>query len=395
MELPLAGIRIVDCSAVISGPLATTLLADQGADVIKVEPPGSGDVLRAVGSSRGGMSGLFHVVNRGKRSIALNLAKDAGRALLRTLVERADVFVQNFRPGVVERMGLGYDDLRKLRPDLIYVSISGFGREGPYASQRVYDNVIQTFSGMAAVQREGTEPRPLRQLACDKITALTVAQAISTALLARALGRGGRHVELSMLDASIAFLWPDAGADHTLLGDGIAHQPTIGSRYSLMRLADGWASITVLTDAEFQGFCRAMGRPELAGDPRFETVTARLSHLAELVQLLTGDIAEAMGKLTREEALARFAAEDVPCGVVRELDELPEDPQVLQNDTFVEREHPLCGRLREPRPAARFGREPLTPAAPAPALGEHTEAILEEIGAGGRIGELRTNGVIS
>jgi crotonobetainyl-CoA:carnitine CoA-transferase CaiB-like acyl-CoA transferase len=395
MELPLAGIRIVDCSAVVSGPLATTLLADQGADVIKVEPPGAGDVLRAVGSSRGGMSGLFHVVNRGKRSIALNLRAEEGRALLRRLVERADVFVQNFRPGVVEGMGLGYDDLRKLRPDLVYVSISGFGREGPYASQRVYDNVIQTFSGMAAVQREGTEPRPLRQLACDKITALTVAQAISTALLARALGRGGRHVELSMLDASIAFLWPDAGADHTLLGDGIAHQPTIGSRYSLMRLADGWASITVLTDAEFQGFCRAVGRPELAQDPRFATVTARLTHLAELVQLLTGDIAEAMGELTREEALARFGAEDVPCGVVRELHELPEDPQVLQNETFVEREHPLCGSLREPRPAARFAREPLAPAAPAPALGEHTEAILEEIGAGSRIRELRTNGVIS
>lgn len=395
MDLPLAGIRVVDCSAVISGPLATTLLADQGADVVKVEPPGAGDVLRAVGSSRGGMSGLFHVVNRGKRSIALNLATEEGRELLRALAERADVFVQNFRPGVVERMGLGYEALRARRPDLVYVSISGFGREGPYATQRVYDNVIQTFSGMAAVQREGTEPRPLRQLACDKITALTVAQAISAALLARALGRGGRHVELSMLDASIAFLWPDAGADHTLLGDGIARQPTIGSRYSLMRLADGWASITVLTDAEFHGFCRAVGRAEVAADPRFETVATRLANLPALVELLTGEIAEAMSQLTREEALARFGAEDVPCGVVRELDELPEDPQVHRNGTFVEREHPLCGPLREPRPAARFGPEPLAPAAPAPALGEHTDAILQELGAGGRIAELRTNGVVS
>ncbi len=395
MPLPLAGIRVVDCSAVISGPLATTLLADQGADVIKVEPPGSGDVLRAVGSSRGGMSGLFHVVNRGKRSIALNLANETGRELLGALAERADVFVQNFRPGVVERMGLGYEDLRRRRPDLVYVSISGFGRRGPYAAQRVYDNVIQTFSGMAAVQREGTEPRPLRQLACDKITALTAAQAITAALLDRALGRGGRHVEVSMLDASIAFLWPDAGADHTLLGEGIAHQPTIGSRYSLMRLADGWASITVLTDAEFQGFCRAVDRPEVAEDSRFQTVAARLSNLPALAQLLTGDIAEAMGKLTREEALTRFGAEDVPCGVVRELDELPDDPQVRENGTFVERAHPLCGPLREPRPAARFGAEPLAPAGPAPALGEHTDAILAELGAGSRISQLRTDGVIS
>jgi len=395
MELPLAGIRIVDCSAVISGPLATTWLADQGADVIKIEPPGAGDVLRAVGSSRGGMSGLFHVVNRGKRSLALNLGSETGRDLLRRLVARSDVFVQNFRPGVVERMGLGYDALRTERPDLVYVSISGFGREGPYASQRVYDNVIQTFSGMAAVQREGDEPRPLRQLACDKITALTAAQAISAALLARALGRGGRHVELSMLDASIAFLWPDAGADHTLIGDGVARQPTIGSRYSLLRLADGWASVTVLTDAEFEGFCRALGRPDVAADPRFATVAERLSHLPALAHLLTGEIADAMARLSREEALARFGAEDVPFGVVRELEELPNDPQVRQNATFVEREHPRCGALREPRPAARFGPTPLAPAAPAPTLGEHSDAILEELGEGHRIAELRRNGVIA
>ena len=164
MELPLSGVRIVDCSAVISGPLATTLLADQGADVIKVEPPGTGDVLRAVGSSRGGMSGLFHLANRGKRSLALNLAHESGRELLRELAAGADVFVQNFRPGVVDRIGIGERALRQEKPELIYVSISGFGSTGPYSRQRVYDNVIQSFSGMAAVQREGNDPRPIRQL---------------------------------------------------------------------------------------------------------------------------------------------------------------------------------------------------------------------------------------
>jgi crotonobetainyl-CoA:carnitine CoA-transferase CaiB-like acyl-CoA transferase len=395
MELPLAGVRIVDCSAVISGPLATTILADQGADVIKVEPPGAGDVLRAVGSSRGGMSGLFHVANRGKRSLALNLAHESGREILRELAAGADVFVQNFRPGVAARMGIGEAALRERRPELIYVSISGFGSTGPYAGQRVYDNVIQTFSGMAAVQREGDEPRPIRQLACDKITALTAAQAISAALFARASGRGGRHLELSMLDASVAFLWPDAGADHILLGEGVAHQPTIGSRYSLLRLADGWASITVLTDAEFRGFCRASGRPEVAEDPRFATVAARLGNLPALARLLTADLAQAIGKLTREEALARFSAEDVPCGVVRELDELHTDRQIVTNRTFVEREHPICGRLREPRPPARFGPEPLEPASPAPSLGQHTDEILREIGAGGRIAALRAEGVVA
>src|SRR5262245_1065555 len=300
MELPLAGVRIVDCSAVISGPLATTLLADQGADVIKVEPPGAGDVLRAVGSSRGGISGLFHLANRGKRSLALNLAHEAGRALLRELAAGADVFVQNFRPGVAERMGIGERALRGARPELIYVSITGFGGTGPYARQRVYDNVIQCLSGMAAVQREGADPRPVRQLACDKITALTAAQAISAALYATARGRGGRHLELSMLEASIAFLWPDAGADQTLLGEGVAHQPTIGSRYNLIRLADGWASITVLTDAEFRGFCRAAGRADVALDPRFASVAARLTNLPALARLLTADPAQALRQTTRE-----------------------------------------------------------------------------------------------
>jgi crotonobetainyl-CoA:carnitine CoA-transferase CaiB-like acyl-CoA transferase len=292
-------------------------------------------------------------------------------------------------------MGIGAEALRADAPELIYVSISGFGTSGPYAKQRVYDNVIQSFSGMAAVQREGGEPRPIRQLACDKITALAAAQAISTALFARARGQGGRHVELSMLDAAVAFLWPDAGADHVLLGEGIAHQPTIGSRYSLFRLADGWASVTVLTDAEFEGFCRAAGRPDVADDPRFATVSARLAHLPALAKLLTEELAQAIGQLTKQEALARFSQEDVPCGVVRELDELHTDAQIVSNGTFVEREHPICGRLREPRPPARFGAGPLEPAHPAPALGQHSDEILREIGAGDRIAALRAEGIIA
>ena len=248
---PLAGIRILDVSAVMSGPLAATLLADQGAEAIKVEPPGAGDILRWVGSSRNGMSGTFHVTNRGKRSIALNLKEPRGLDILERLASQADVFIQNFRPGVADRMGIGWEQLRRENPGLVYLSISGFGSDGPYAQRRVYDNVIQAYSGMNGTQTdpESGEPQAIRQLICDKLTAYTAAQAVTAALLARERGQGGQHIELSMLETSIGFLWPDAAGDDMLLGDGITHQATVGSTYGLMRLADGFATATPLSDA--------------------------------------------------------------------------------------------------------------------------------------------------
>jgi crotonobetainyl-CoA:carnitine CoA-transferase CaiB-like acyl-CoA transferase len=392
---PLSGIRVVDCSAVVSGPLATTILADQGADVIKVEPLGAGDILRHVGSHRGGMSGMFHVVNRGKRSLALNLADARGRGLLARLVARADVFVQNFRPGVSERMGIGWDAFHALNPRLVYVSISGFGARGPYASKRVYDNVVQAYSGLAAVQGGAGEPALLKQLACDKLTSWTAAQAICAALIGRGRDGAGRHVELSMLDSAIAFLWPDAAADAMMLGEGVTRQPPIGSNYGLLRLADGFASATTLSDAEFQGLCRALGLAAAASDPRFATMASRMDHLPALVALFQHDIPEAAAKLTRAEIEAKLSAHEVPVGIVRRLEELHEDPQVRANGTLLERELPRLGRVREPRPAARFDAQTSPPATLAPRLGEHSEAILAELGvAASEISTLREAGVI-
>jgi crotonobetainyl-CoA:carnitine CoA-transferase CaiB-like acyl-CoA transferase len=392
---PLAGIRVVDCSAVVSGPLATTILADQGAEVVKVEPLGAGDILRHVGSHRGGVSGMFHVVNRGKRSLALNLADARGRAVLAKLVARADVFVQNFRPGVVDRMGIGWDAFRALNPRLVYVSISGFGSAGPYASKRVYDNVVQAYSGLAAVQGGAGEPALLKQLACDKLTSLTAAQAICAALLGRARDGAGRHVELSMLDSAIAFLWPDAAADVMMLGEGVSRQPPIGANYGLLRLADGYASASVLSDVEFQGLCRALGLAAVASDPRFATVASRMTHLRELAALFQREIPDAAAKLTRDELDAKLSAHEVPVGIVRRLEELHEDPQVRANGTLLERELPGAGRVREPRPAARFDGALPQPGPPAPALGEHGEEILAEAGfAAEEIAALRVAGVI-
>jgi crotonobetainyl-CoA:carnitine CoA-transferase CaiB-like acyl-CoA transferase len=391
---PLSSIRVVDCSAVVSGPLATTILADQGADVLKVEPLGIGDILRHVGSHRGGMSGMFHVVNRGKRSLALNLAHPRGREILVELVRRADVFVQNFRPGVVDRMGIGWEALRAENPRLVYVSISGFGSEGPYAAKRVYDNVVQAYSGLAAVQGGAAEPALLKQLACDKLTSLTAAQAICAALIGRGRDGRGRHVELSMLDAAIAFLWPDAAADAMMLGDGVTRQPPIGANYGTLRLADGFATATVLSDAEFQGLCRALGLEAVASDPRFATVATRMNHFRELVVLFQRDVPEAAAKLTRTEIEEKLAAHEVPVGIVRRLEELHEDPQVRANGTLFEREHPQAGRLREPRPAARFDGADPSPGAPGPRLGEHTDAVLAELGLAAETAALRAAGIV-
>ena len=393
---PLDGIKIVDASAVMSGPLCATLLADQGADVVKVERPGIGDILRYVGSSRNGMSGTFHVTNRGKRSIAINLAEARGMAILRQLIAAADVFLQNFRPGVADRMGFGWETVRADNPRLVYLSISGFGQTGPYAQKRVYDNVIQAYSGMNDVQSDRSrEPQPIRQLVCDKLTAYTAAQAVTAALLARERGGEGQHIELSMLDTSIGFLWPDAAVEHMMLEEDAQLQTPIGRNYELMRMSDGYATATPLTDSEFQGLCRAFGLNEAAADPRFATVTDRMQNVEALAGLMQEDMVEAAAKMSCAEVSEAFDREDVPSGVVRRLEELHEDPQVVSNETFVESVHPLAGRMREPRPAPRFRGTPARVGGAAPSLGEHTDEVLAELGLAGEIAALRESGIVA
>ena len=393
---PLEGIKIIDASAVMSGPLCATLLADQGAEVIKVERPGIGDILRYVGSSRNGMSATFHVTNRGKRSIAINLAEARGVEILHGLIAGADVFLQNFRPGVAARMGFGWEAMHALNPGLVYLSISGFGPDGPYAQKRVYDNVIQAYSGLNDVQAgPNQEPEAIRQLICDKLTAYTASQAVTAALLARERGGSGQHIELAMLDTAIGFLWPDAAVEHTLLEEDASVQQPIGRNYKLMTMSDGWATATPLTDSEFQGLCRAFGMDEAAADPRFATVTDRMNNVEALSALMQVDIVAKAAQMSCEEVSEAFDREDVPSGVVRRLGELHEDPQVVSNQTLVESVHPLAGRLREPRPAPRFGATPAHVGGAAPTLGQHTDEVLGELGLSGEIAALRAAGVVA
>lgn len=375
----LDGIKVVDLSVMISGPLAGMMLADQGADVIKVESPGLGDIMRFLGSSKGGVTGIFLNNNRGKRSLVLDLKKPEGLDVLKRLISEADVLIQNFRPGAMERLGLGYEDAAKLNPNLIYTSISGYGPDGPFSHRRVYDNVIQAGSGLASVQTDpGTGmPSMYRTLVCDKTTAYTAAHAITSALFARATGKAaGQHVVVSMLDAAIAFMWPDSAMDAVLLDDDVKRSPTIGSNYAVTELADGYVSAGAVSDAEFKGLVAALGHPEMGEDPRFATAQSRMGHLMELVTLMRQYASET----TVDVFLARCEEYDVPASAILKLEEVADDPQVKHNQIFVERDHPVAGRVREPRPAARMSATPQRVSDPAPLFGQHSDEIVQELG---------------
>ena len=388
---PLDGVKVLDFSVMISGPLAAMMLADQGADVIKVESPGLGDIMRFLGTNKGGMTGIFANNNRGKRSIVVDLKQAAGTDLVRQLVEDADVLIQNFRPGAMDRLGLGYDDVKSINPDLIYTSISGYGQDGPYSSRRVYDNVIQAASGLASVQGDPTtgEPALYRTLICDKTTAYTAAQAITAALFARASGKAaGQHIELAMLDAAIAFMWPDSAMDAALLDDDVMRAPTIAANYAITRLADGFAAASPVTDSEFHGLCAALGVPEVADDPRFADVMSRMANVNAMAQLLI----DAATSCTLDDFTTRSVEHDVPASKITSLDEIHDDPQVVHNAVFVERSHPLAGHVREPRAAARLSATPQRVSDHAPSFGQHSDDIVAEIGLDAAA--LRSAGVI-
>jgi crotonobetainyl-CoA:carnitine CoA-transferase CaiB-like acyl-CoA transferase len=287
------------------------------------------------------------------------------------------VFVQNYRPGAVERLGIAEADLRAVRPDLIYVSIYGYGESGPYRNRRVYDPILQGLAGHVAIQKNPEIPIPdlIRHVVVDKASAYTAAQAITAALFARERGAGGQHVRLAMIDAAVAFLWPDGMMAHTLIGDGVEPGPTLYQIYRLTETADGHLIYFTASESEMHGLFRALGRPELCEDPRFQ-----LWERAKNAEALGKILYEEFRKWPTQEILARMIAEDVPAGPVNSLEEMLEDPQILHNGTVIELEHPSVGRMRQAAPAAKFDRTPTAPGAAPPLHGEHTDAILDEHG---------------
>jgi crotonobetainyl-CoA:carnitine CoA-transferase CaiB-like acyl-CoA transferase len=378
MPGPLHGYRVVDLTSNVSGPLATMILGDQGADVIKVEAPEGGDATRAGGNRQAGFTASFLNNNRNKRSIVLDLKTAEGREALMRLAARADVVVQNFRPGVAERLGIGEEAIRAVAPRIVYVSISGFGEKGPYAARPAYDPVIQGFSGLATIQAGSDEARPrlLRTILPDKLTAITASQAITAALLARERTGEGQHVRLSMLEAVLAFLWSSDMSSQTFVGNEPARQEAASTIDLIYQTADGYITVAALTDRQWAGLARAVDRPEWLEDARFKTSALRQKNIdarLELTQkvLLARPAAEWLERLTKAE---------VPCAPVLTRNEVMQHPQVQELGIVVETEHPAAGRLRQARPAARFSRTPPGIRHGAPALGEHTQEILAELG---------------
>ncbi|MBD35815.1 MAG: carnitine dehydratase [Actinobacteria bacterium] len=397
MSGPLDGIKVIDISAVISGPMACQILGDQGADVIKIEPIGMGDITRIGGFRVGDISAMYASANRGKRSIALDLSKREGVEVLKKMIETADVIVQNFRPGAVDRMGIGPDALLAINPDLIYVSISGFGPDGPYHDWRVYDPIVQSVSGVVSIQQSPDIPIPdlVRTIICDKTTALTASNAITAALYARASGKAsGQHIEIPMLDAAIYWLWPDVFMGHTLWGDSVEPGPLIYQIYRLQQTKDGHLVYFVASDKEFSGLSRALEHPEWIDDERFKTAKDRMvpDHFEALGTLLHN----AFLNFSTTDIMFRLHAEEVPAAQVNSVDDVFNDPQVINNETIVEWEHPDAGLMKMARPPVRWGTTKPDIKWSADHVGQNTHVILEEHGySNDEIITLRDNGIIA
>ncbi|HJM48996.1 MAG TPA: CoA transferase [Alphaproteobacteria bacterium] len=393
MPGPLDGIRVLDFSAVISGPYATMILADQGADVIKIEPPGTGDFTRAAGNQSGGLSATFLNNNRNKRSLVINLKSPAGVEVVKRLASQCDVLVQNFRPGVVEHLGIGEEAIRGVAPEIVYVSISGFGEVGPYAQKPVYDPIVQALSGLASVQggSDQNRPRLVRTILPDKLTAVTAAQAITAALLSRARSGQGQHVRLSMLDAVVAFLWSSDMGGQTYVGKSVSQQRAASFIDLIYETKDGYMSVAVMTDAQWAALCQALGRPEWLEDERFATTELRDLNIDARLELIQSEL----GRRSTAEWLERFETAGVPCAPVLTRNQVIAHPQIVAGGIIFENDHPQAGRLRQSRNAARFSVSSPEYRQGAPKLGQHSDEILAEAGfAPAEIADLRAAGVV-
>ena len=394
MQHALNGIRVLDVTQVMAGPYCAMLLCDLGADVIKVEVPPSGDASRRMAGARGSDSPAFNAVNRGKRSIVVDMKTAAGREIVLRLADGADVLIENARPGVMARRGLGYDDLKAVNPALIYASISGYGQTGPHGARGGFDLVAQGVSGIMSVTGEpGGAPVKAGIPLADLGAGLFAASGILAALHYRTRTGEGQHVDTSLVEAGVALsVWEAT----EYFSSGRAPQPMgsahrMSAPYQAVACADGYVTIGAANDRLFERLCRLLGHPEWTSDPDYADDTARVANrqaLAELIEVVTRTRA-------RAHWLALFEEHGVPCGPINTYAEVFQDEQISARDMVLETDHPTLGRLRTLGSPLKMSRTPPRPGRPAPLLGQHTDEVLREAGyAPGDLTALRTAGVI-
>ena len=394
-DRPLSGVRVLDLTRVLAGPFCSMILGDMGAEVIKIEEPGKGDDTRSWPPFLGGEATYFLAVNRNKQSLTLNLKAPEGRELLKRLVKKSDVVLENFRTGTMERLGLGYATLKKLNPKLVYCAISGFGESGPEAARAGYDLIVQAESGLMDITGfEDGPPVKVGTSIADLVAGMSAAHGITLALLARTRTKKGQKVEISMLDAMAALLTYQAGI---YFGTG-AKPSRRGNKhpsivpYEVFKAADAYLTLGVANTSLWERCCAALERPDLMKDPRFARETDRVTNRETLVPLLN----DVLGRRTADDWLKRFEAVGVPAGRIRTVAEVCESAHLKARGMIVTLPHPKAGNLRVLGVPVRLHATPGKASTAPPLLGQHTERVLRTVLGVGKadVTRLRKGGVV-
>ena len=390
---PLESVTILEFSTMITASLASMMMAEQGARVIKVEPMEMGDPMRYIGARKADISALFANCNRGKESLRIDLKSAEGVETIKAMIPAVDVVIHNFRPGVMDKLGLGSECLRSINPKLIYTAISGFGTKGPLSGAPAYDPMIQAHAGVAAAQGRGDQPAFMRTLLCDKITGYTACQAVTSALFMRERVGEGQHLDLSMIDSGLFFIFLDGFQNDTLLSDDHERGPMlIDILYDPWLCSDGSVIISLGSYEIQRRFLTAIDMSQLLEDPRFDSFENQIRNIRELKAL----VAPRCAALTCDDMVDRLRLADVPCAKVMTREEVLSQEQLAANGTVEIYDHPVAGLSRRVLSPPLFGGERLDPGSGAPTHGQHTDSVLQSFGLSGeRVQYLRNKAVIT